>query len=175
MGPDVKFLRRSSGANFSVKIANFVVEIANYKVVKGMTFLVELLQVHIENLDMFFVARCWSVSDEDSQSWCWTTSSHPQTSDSGRKLFERVDVLCHTRVDEDANSTNTSTVACSLEQFFSSFIYGVERVTSSRLGQSDDVVLDLLGLHYQIFDGRFRCKRTCVISTDRHPSPFPFR
>ncbi|ETN68290.1 hypothetical protein NECAME_05656 [Necator americanus] len=55
------------------------------------------------------------------------------------------------------------------------FIYGVERVTSSRLGQSDDVVLDLLGLHHQIFNGRFRCKRTCVISTDRHPSPFPFR
>ncbi|ETN76551.1 hypothetical protein NECAME_11611 [Necator americanus] len=42
---------------------------------------------------------------------------------------------------------------------FSSFIYGVERVTSSRLGQSDDVVLDPLGLHHQIFDGRFRCKR----------------
>ncbi|ETN73158.1 hypothetical protein NECAME_13616 [Necator americanus] len=41
-------------------------------------------------------------------------------------------------------------------------IYGVERVTSSRLGQSDDVVLDLLGLHHQIFDGRFRCKRTLL-------------
>ncbi|ETN70151.1 hypothetical protein NECAME_14940 [Necator americanus] len=43
---------------------------------------------------------------------------------------------------------------------FGSLIYGVERVTSSRLGQSDDVVLDLLGLHHQIFDGTFRCKRT---------------
>ncbi|KAK6736144.1 hypothetical protein RB195_019053 [Necator americanus] len=31
-------------------------------------------------------------------------------------------------------------------------------MTSSRLGQSDDVVLDLLGLHHQIFDDRFRCK-----------------
>ncbi|KAK6728238.1 hypothetical protein RB195_005714 [Necator americanus] len=36
-------------------------------------------------------------------------------------------------------------------------------MTSSRLGQSDDVVLDLLGLHLQIFDGRFRCKRTGFI------------
>ncbi|ETN74104.1 hypothetical protein NECAME_04133 [Necator americanus] len=37
----------------------------------------------------------------------------PQTSDSDRKLFERVDVYCHIRVDEDTNSTNSSTVACS--------------------------------------------------------------
>ncbi|ETN81791.1 hypothetical protein NECAME_02081, partial [Necator americanus] len=40
------------------------------------------------------------------------------------------------------------------------FIYGVEMVTSSRLDESDDVVLDLLGLHHQIFEGRLRCKRT---------------
>ncbi|ETN78749.1 hypothetical protein NECAME_10163 [Necator americanus] len=41
-----------------------------------------------------------------------------------------------------------------------SFIYDVERVASSRSDQSDDVVLNLLDLHHQIFDGRFRCKRT---------------
>ncbi|ETN78768.1 hypothetical protein NECAME_10156 [Necator americanus] len=104
--PDVEFSRRSTWANFGV-------DVANYDYVEGMIFSVEF-QIHIENFDFFFiVAWCWSVSDEDSQSWCCTTSSHPQTSDSGRRLFERVDVLCRTRVDEDANSTNTSTVACS--------------------------------------------------------------
>ncbi|ETN77300.1 hypothetical protein NECAME_03200 [Necator americanus] len=40
-------------------------------------------------------------------------------------------------------------VRCSEE-----IIVGVERVASSRLGQSDDVVLNLLGLHHQVFDGR---------------------
>ncbi|KAK6760753.1 hypothetical protein RB195_021994 [Necator americanus] len=38
----------------------------------------------------------------------------------------------------------------------------------SRLGQFDDVVLDLLGLLHQIFDGRFRCKRTFVQLIDEH-------
>ncbi|KAK5979991.1 hypothetical protein GCK32_000092 [Trichostrongylus colubriformis] len=37
-----------------------------------------------------------------------------------------------------------------------------------RLGQSDDVVLDLPGLHHQIFDTRFRCKSSCVTRS----SPF---
>ncbi|KAK6746277.1 hypothetical protein RB195_012409 [Necator americanus] len=44
--------------------------------------------------------------------------------------------------------------------------FHIRRVTSSRLGQSDDVVLDLLGLHHQIFDGRFRCKRQHTTTTD---------
>ncbi|ETN84660.1 hypothetical protein NECAME_06759 [Necator americanus] len=43
---------------------------------------------------------------------------------------------------------------------FFRLLCGVERVTSSRLGQSDDVVFDLLSLHHQIFDGRFRCEPT---------------
>ncbi|RCN40342.1 hypothetical protein ANCCAN_13728 [Ancylostoma caninum] len=37
------------------------------------------------------------------------------------------------------------------------------RSVSPRLGQSDDVVPDHPGLHFQILDGSFRCKRACVM------------
>ncbi|RCN35927.1 hypothetical protein ANCCAN_18190 [Ancylostoma caninum] len=52
---------------------------------------------------------------------------------------------------------------------------GIQRPVSPRLGQSDDVVPDLPGLHHQILDGSLRCKRACVEGTDRHHSPSGFR
>ncbi|KAK6743030.1 hypothetical protein RB195_010348 [Necator americanus] len=51
----------------------------------------------------------------------------------------------------------------------------VQWATSPRLGQSEYVILKLPGLRHQIFNGRIRCKRTGVISTDRYPRPFPLR
>ena len=65
-------------------------------------------------------------------------------------------------VDEDTYTANASAIACSKEQFFSSFVNGVQRAMPSRLGQSGDVVLDLPVLHHQIFNVTSGCKRLCL-------------
>uniref|UniRef100_A0A0K0DCW1 Uncharacterized protein n=1 Tax=Angiostrongylus cantonensis TaxID=6313 RepID=A0A0K0DCW1_ANGCA len=72
-------------------------------------------------------------------------------SDSGCKLLEQINVHGQTGVDENAYTTYFSTVACSEEQFFSSVIYGVEWLESSRLGQANDVVPYHSCLHEQVF------------------------
>ncbi|EYC40694.1 hypothetical protein Y032_0601g509 [Ancylostoma ceylanicum] len=76
---------------------------------------------------------------------------------------------------ECTDTTNSSTIAGSKEQFFSCIEGGIQRPVPPRLGQPDDVVPDLPGLHHQILDGGLRCKRPCVEGTDRHHSTSRFR
>ncbi|VDM51638.1 unnamed protein product [Angiostrongylus costaricensis] len=54
--------------------------------------------------------------------------------------------LCQTRVNENDDAFDSSTVACSEEHFFSDVIDGVESVGSSLLGLSDDACLILFAL-----------------------------
>uniref|UniRef100_A0A0K0D799 Uncharacterized protein n=1 Tax=Angiostrongylus cantonensis TaxID=6313 RepID=A0A0K0D799_ANGCA len=95
---------------------------------------------------------------------------HIFLSDSGCEMFERIDVHGQTRVDEKADAEDSSTAACSEEQFFSSVIDSVVWVASSRLGQADDVVTYHSCLHEQVLYGGLGCKCTCIIGTDRHHS-----
>ncbi|VDM62725.1 unnamed protein product [Angiostrongylus costaricensis] len=52
---------------------------------------------------------------------------------------------------ENVDAVDSSTVACSEEQFFSGVIDGVEYVASSRLAEADNVVPYLSRLHDQVF------------------------
>ncbi|XGW08044.1 hypothetical protein V3C99_010846 [Haemonchus contortus] len=59
VSPDVKLFSRSSGANLGVKITDDDLE-------ESVVFSVEPLQIHIKRFQLlFFVARCWCVSNED--------------------------------------------------------------------------------------------------------------
>ncbi|VDM64613.1 unnamed protein product [Angiostrongylus costaricensis] len=63
-----------------------------------------------------------------------------------------------TRVDENADTVDSSTVACSEKQFISGVKDGVERLAPSRLGEGNYVVLYSSCLHDQVFYRGFGCK-----------------
>uniref|UniRef100_A0A0K0CVZ5 Secreted protein n=1 Tax=Angiostrongylus cantonensis TaxID=6313 RepID=A0A0K0CVZ5_ANGCA len=82
----------------------------------------------------------------------------------------RVNGHGQTRVDEEVNADESSTVACFQEQFCSNVIDAVEWVGSSRLGQANDVVPYHSCLHEQVFCRGLGCNCTCIVGTDRHHS-----
>ncbi|VDO27060.1 unnamed protein product [Haemonchus placei] len=72
------------------------------------------------------------------------------TDDGLEGTFVRINVHGQVRIDEGTHVADAFAFACFKEKFFFSFKSYVQRAMSSRIGKSDDVVLDLLGLHYRM-------------------------
>ncbi|VDO24855.1 unnamed protein product [Haemonchus placei] len=116
--------------------ANLGVKITDDDLEESVIFSVEPLQIHIEHFELFFfVALC-----------CFRTNR------------------CLWPSEEDTYAADACAVACSKEQPLSSLKYSVQWAMPSRLGQSDDVVLDLAS---SVFYTRFRSMGTATTAATR--------